>query len=66
MNFKTGECFRPPEPAKEEEERIPFPYDYQRILLSEKEFAILQEQFVYNCNMKRWQHIRNAEVKPKK
>ena len=70
MNFSTGEQFRPPNPEPKSrrfsleptEERIPFPYCYQRIILDEEEFQAAKQEFTLRVNLRRFQHVFNARV----
>jgi hypothetical protein len=69
MNFETGEQFRPPNPEPKRrfslaptEERIPFPYCYQRLILDDDEFQECKAEFVRQVNYYRFQHIFNARI----
>lgn len=68
MNFSTGEKFRPPSPDRIApkyariapncaDERIPFPYCYQRLILDEEEFQECKAEFIKIVNDKRFHHI---------
>jgi hypothetical protein len=72
MNFETGEQFRPPaaEPKRRmslepKEERIPFPYCYQRLILDDDEFQECKAEFIRQVNYQRFQHIFNARIAKK-
>ena len=73
MNFMTGEQYRPPSPRQIApncarytpncaEERIPFPYCYQRLILDEEEFQECKAEFTKRVNDRRFQHVFEARI----
>lgn len=68
VNFKTGEEYHPPSPRKPRfaleptEEKIPFPYSYQRLILDEEEFREVKAAFIQRVNDRRFMHIYQARI----
>jgi hypothetical protein len=76
VNFVTGEEFRPPAPQliapnyarytpNCAEERIPFPYCYQRIMMDDEEFQAAKAEFSKNVRDRRFQYIFQTRVAKK-
>lgn len=62
--------FAPPSPPRSAtpplDEDIPAPYAYTMMMVStEDDKQAIRERFMHECNLKRWHHIHNAQVKVK-
>ena len=64
MNFSTGEQYHPPKKCPDEE-RIPFPYSYQRIILDDADFQECKAEFTKRANERRFQYVFNARIAKK-